>query len=92
MENYKVLIAALYPYRNDMDLDNIQRYSLLEKDIRGGFINLDQLRTELITALSDPAFDWVAFARENLLIIDSSDAVEIAAYVKSIFRDFIVLK
>ena len=92
MENYKTLIAALNPYRYDMDLDNIQRNCLLEKDIKDGFINLDQLKIELTAALSDPEFDWVSFARENLLIIDSSDETEIATYVKSVFQDFIVLK
>lgn len=92
MENYKTLITALYPYRGDMDLDNIQRYALLEKDIAEGFINLDQLRAELTAALSDPGFDWVAFASENLLITDSSDATEIAAYVKSLLQNFIVIK
>lgn len=86
MKSYTTLIAALTSYRSDMDLDNAQRRHLLERDIADGFVDPVQLATELAAALSDPELDWVAFARSHLLVIDSSDGAEIAAYVESIFQ------
>ena len=89
MENYKTLIAALYPYRSDIDLDNAQRHCLLEKDIEADFIDLNCLKAELNRALSEAEFNWVVFAKENLLVMDSSDATEIATYVASLLQGFV---
>jgi hypothetical protein len=86
MDKYTTLVAALAAYRGDVDLDNTQRRLILERDIAAGFVDRMQLATELGMALSDSELDWVAFARSNSLIIDSSDATEIAAYVKSLFQ------
>jgi len=72
-----------------MDLDNTQRRCVLERAIANGFVDRMQLATELAMALSDSELDWVTFARSNLLIIDSSDATEIAIYVRSIFQGFL---
>lgn len=90
MEKYPNLKLALYPYRGDLDLDNRQRSNMLRENIAGGYIDIVKLRSEFQDALSNPDFDWVNFATENCLMIESSsEATETAGYVKTLLRDYL---
>ncbi|NJO00940.1 MAG: hypothetical protein HC880_03925 [Bacteroidia bacterium] len=87
----KNLIAALHPYKEELDLDDEQRLDWLQDNVEGGFVNIKHLKLEFEEALSDSNFDWLNFAKSNSLLLSPSSYKnqEIANYVKSVLIDFL---
>ena len=61
MNENKNLISALFPFQDNLDLDDDQRHDWLVDNINGNYIDILQLKIELNAALADKYFDWVNF-------------------------------
>jgi hypothetical protein len=91
MKMYENLKTSLFPFQEEMDIDDEQRYHLLKGNVSGEFLNIDDLKKELNEALNKEEFDWVEFANDNCLLVSPSsyDRREIENYVKMWLWDYL---
>ena len=91
MEENKNLISALYPFQDNLDLDDDQRHDWLVDNINGNYIGILQLKIELNAALADKCFEWVSFAQNMSLLVSATNYAnhEIANFVKFVLMDFL---
>lgn len=91
MSMYENLKTALFPFQEEMDLDDEQRYHLLEGNVSGGYLKLNNLKQELKEALNKEEFNWIEFAKDNSLLVSPSfyNRNEIENYVKMWLWDYL---
>ena len=88
LENLK---TSLFLFQEEMDLDDHQRYDLLQGNITGGFLDLANLKIELKEADSDERFDWVSLACDTSLLINPADyeGYEVKNHIKMWLWDYL---
>jgi hypothetical protein len=81
MENFETAVSF---FSENIDLDDNQRYDLLESNIQNGYVNEDVLKKEMLEAISNPSFDWRDFANKTNLLYGGEHytTTEITEYVK----------
>ncbi len=85
------LHKALSIFRHDFDLTRDQNLWSLNREVRSGNISLSGLKNDLIAAVSDPEFDWLALAEETKLLEDSLayTQIDVLDYVKYLIWEFL---
>lgn len=88
---YENLILALANFAEDWWLPYEDCIGCLNTSIKGGMIELSELKKDFSEVISIQSFDWHHLAKESQLLIEPEayTDIEIANYVKCLLSDFL---